>query len=213
MIQNKKLSAIFAAVGMLLAFLAVLLGICCHYAPPVLVQAPEAAAARAEALMAALAEGEFERAEAVLYGAPSLGVDREPADAVGGLLWDAFCGSIAYQFSGELYATDKGLARDVSVTTLELTSVTQNLKQRSEALLEERVATAEDVSQIYDENNDYREDFVMDVLYDAAAGSLEEDARYVTQTITLNLVYHQGQWWVMPDRALLRLISGGTVNG
>lgn len=212
MIQNKRLSAVFAAVGILLALLAVILSVCCHYAPPVLVQAPDAASARAEALMEALSEGAFDRAEAVLYGAPSLGADREPADAVGGLLWDAFCDSMEYQFSGELYATDTGLARDVTVTTLELTSVTEHLKERSEALLEKRIATAEDVSQIYDENNDYREDFVMDVLYDAAAESLEKDAQYTTKTVKLNLVYHQRQWWVMPDRALLQLISGGTVS-
>jgi len=205
----KKLSAVFAAVGILLALGTVALSLTRLDAKPVMVAAPEEAAVRAEELMAALAEGAFSEAETVLYGTPSLGVDRKTADEAGQLIWDAFADSIDYSFTGDLYATDSGLARDVAITTLDITSVTENLRARSEALLEQRVAGAEDVSQIYDENNDYREDFVMGVLYDAVSQGLQEDARYLTTDVTLNLVYHRNQWWVMPDQALLQVISGG----
>jgi hypothetical protein len=162
--------------------------------------------------MTALAEGDFAKAQTILYGNPDLGVDRQPKDEVGQLIWDTFCSSIDYAFTGELYATDKGLARDVAITTLDIASVTGTLKERSQVLLEKRVESAEDVSQIYDEKNNYREDFVMDVLYDAATESLQEDARYLTREITLNLVYQQGSWWVMPDGALIQVISGSTAG-
>jgi hypothetical protein len=52
----------------------------------------------------------------------------------------------------------------------------------------------------------------MQVLYDAASEALQEDARYVTQNVTLNLVFHQQRWWVMADQSLLRVISGGTAG-
>jgi len=162
--------------------------------------------------MIALSRGEFEEAEKMLYGNPSLGVDRQASDDVGSLIWDAFVDSIEYEFSGDFYATDTGIARNVTITTLELASVTESLRERSQVLLERRVKNAEDVSQVYDENNDYREDFVLNVLYDAAYQSLQEDARYVSQDVTLNLVFRQGKWWVMPDQPLLAAISGGTAG-
>lgn len=210
--QSNPISWLFAAAGALLAVLTVVLSLACLNADPILVTVPEDAEQRASALMIALSRGEYDEAEKMLYGNPNLGVDREAADEVGILIWDAFVSSIDYEFSGDFYATDSGIARNVSITALELASVTENLGQRSQALLERRVANAEDVSQVYDENNDYREDFVMNVLYDAAYQSLQEDARYVSREVTLNLVYRQGKWWVMPSQELLSAISGGTAG-
>lgn len=210
--QSNPISWLFAAAGALLAALTVVLSLTCLNADPILVTVPEDAEQRASALMIALSRGEYDEAEKMLYGNPNLGVDREAADEVGILIWDAFVSSIDYEFSGDFYATDSGIARNVSITALELASVTENLGQRSQALLERRVANAEDVSQVYDENNDYREDFVMNVLYDAAYQSLQEDARYVSREVTLNLVYRQGKWWVMPSQELLSAISGGTAG-
>ena len=82
----------------------------------------------------------------------------------------------------------------------------------SQSLLEQRVAEAEDVTQIYDENNDYREDFVMDVLYDAAKMALEQDGEVVELDITMDLVYGEDRWLVIPSEELLRAISGGILN-
>ena len=212
MSKYKKIAAVFALVGLLLALFTVALSLHSRNVPAVLVEASEDAANTARELMEALKQGDFSKAETLLYGTPGLGADRQPADEVGKMVWQAFTDSMDYQFAGQLYATDRGLAQDVSITTLDMASVTRNLKSRSEKLLEERVQMAEDVSQIYDENNEYREEFVMQVLYDAVSQSLQQDAQLVTKDITLNLVYHQQQWWVMPDQALLQVISGGTAG-
>lgn len=210
--RSNLLSGIFAAAGILLALIAVILSLTNLKASPVLAAVPEDAAACSDAIMSALARGDFAKAEKLLYGTPDLGVDRKASDEVGELIWDAFVDSIEYEFTGDFYATDSGIARDVTITALELASVTENMGQRSTALLERRVANAEDVSQVYDENNEYREDFVMNVLFDAVYQSLQEDARYVSQDVTLNLVYQQGKWWVMPDQEFLAVISGGTAG-
>ena len=210
--KYKGIAAVFAVAGLLLALGTVALSLHSRNTPAVLLAASEDAAGTARELMEALEQGDFSRAEAVLYGTPSLGADREPGDEVGSMIWDAFTDSIDCRFTGQLYATDRGLAQDVSITTLDIMSVTKNLKSRSEKLLEACVQMAEDVSQIYDENNEYREEFVMQVLHDAASQSLQQDAKTVTRNITLNLVYHQKQWWVMPDQALLQVISGGTAG-
>ena len=101
---------------------------------------------------------------------------------------------------------------DVSVSALDLSSVTANLKERAQKTLEKHIAEAEDPSEVYDENHDYREEFVMNALLAAAREALEQDAKTVTWNLTLNLVYENGQWWIMPEQALLKALSGGILN-
>ena len=38
--------------------------------------------------------------------------------------------------------------------------------------------------------------------------ALSEDAQTVTRDVTLGLIYQDGAWWVVPDQALLKIISG-----
>ena len=200
---------LLAAVGIAAAAAAVY--ICTQFldAKPMLLTPPDAARNEVVALMDAVAEGDYEKASQSIYGMPNLGVDREAADEVGTLIWAAFQDSIRYELRGDCHATEQGLAQNVSITCMDVTSVTVNLKERSQALLEQRVAEAENVSEIYDENNDYREDFVMAVLRDAVLDALAEDAREMTVELTVNLSYQDGKWWVIADEALLDAISGG----
>ena len=179
---------------------------------PVLLAPVEEAEAQAEALMEAVSKGDYETAGTLILGNPKLGVDRDPADAVGVMIWEAFVNSYSYEMVGDSFATDSGIAQKVKVSYLEIGSVTKNLKQRSQTLLEERVAQAEDVDEIYDENNNYKEDFVMDVLHDAVVDSLAEDAAMTGTEFTLNLVYRDGQWLVVSDSALMAAISGEIVK-
>ena len=79
----------------------------------------------------------------------------------------------------------------------------------AKALLEQRVDEAEDLDDVYDENLQYREDFVMDVLYDAAAKALKEDATTTTINLTVKMNYQNEKWWIIADRDLLDAISGG----
>lgn len=205
----KILSAAFAAIGVFAAAVAVSLSFMNMNTEPVLLTPPEEAEHQVVAVMDAVCAGDYDQVSALLLGNPSLGVDREPDDAVGALIWDAFTSSMSYELVGECYATDDGLAQNVTLTCLDITSVTANLRDRSQTLLEERVATAEDTSEIYDDSYEYKEEFVMDVLYDAAVQALEEDAQEMTVELMLNLAYRDGHWWVIADNTLLDAISGG----
>lgn len=212
MTKINKFASIFAAVGALLALGAVALSLSKLTAPPVLMAVPKEAAVVSEEVMGYLANGEYQQVEMRLYGTPDLGMNREPQEEAGQLIWQAFTQSMEYNFTSQVYATESGLARNVEVTTLDIASVTENLQERSETLLSQYVEKAKDVSQIYDENNEYREDFVMTVLRDAVKQSLAEDARYTTREITLHLIYQQDLWWVVPDASLLQVISGSTAG-
>lgn len=203
---------VFGLLAVAAAAAAILLTVRFLNTPPVLVKVPDAALAQVDAMMNAVCEGDFETASQYMYGDPDLGVDREAADPVGELIWNAFADSLSCERSGECFATDAGLAQNVVFRSLDFDSVTENLGDRAQTLLARRVEEAVDTSQIYDENNEYREDFVMEVLYDAAKAAIEEDARYTEQEITLNLTYRDGQWWIMPEQALISAISGNVAG-
>lgn len=208
-LTTKWIRAVFAVLAVVLAVTTVAVAFGSLDAAPVMLAKPEAAAAQAKAMLDAVCAGDFDAADDMLHGSPDLGAGRTPKDAVGVLLWDAFVESLDYEISGECYADSQGLALDVTITALEITSVTETLAQRSEAMLPAYVEAARDVSQVYDENNNYREDFVLGVLYDAAQAALEEDARYTTSSVTLHLTHQGGQWWIIPEQGLLKAISGG----
>ena len=177
-------------------------------APPVLLDPPRQAREQAEGLMDALCQGDFELAETMLYGSWELGLDREPADPVGKILWNAYLDSLDYRLCGELYAAETGLFQDAELLTLDLSSVTANLSRRCQQLLQQAVAEAEDVSQLYDEKNNYREELVMQILETAAGQALREDGNYITHTLSLHLCYSDGRWLVAADPALLDAIGG-----
>lgn len=202
-------AALFAAVGIFAAACAIHIGMNYTDRNPQLLTPPTVARNKVVMMMNAVCDGDFEEASQAILGNPSLGVDREAADAVGVLFWDAFEESMSFELVGDCYATGDGLAQNVILTSLDLESVTANLKERSQSLLEKRVEEAEDIEEIYDENNDYREEFVMEVLYDAAVQALEEDAVVKQVELTIQLSFHDGEWWVVADTALLDAISGG----
>lgn len=206
---KKVLSLVFALLAVALTALTIYLTLSALDAEPVLVTPPEAAVETAEAVMAAICQGDYETAAGMMYGTPELGASRAPADEVGVILWDAFQESLSYELTGDCYATDSGIAQDVTITCLDFSSVTAPLRDRAQTLLVQRVEEAEDADIIYDENGDYREAFVMEVLRDVTLDALEEDAKNQEQKLTVNLVYKRGQWWVVPDQALLSAISGG----
>lgn len=206
---SKFFSGIFGVLGAVLAVGTVVLSLRSLEADPVLLTRPEAAEKQAEALMEAVCVGNYAGAGKLMYGTPELGVDREPADEAGALIWDAFLDSIRYEFTGDCYATDSGVARDVTMEYLDVSSVTGGVKERARVLLEQRVAQAEDVEQIYDENGEYRKDFVMEVLEDAVTQALAEDGKTVSREFTMNLIWQDDQWWILPEQDLLSAISGG----
>ena len=212
----KIFAAILAAVFGLAAVAAAAMGVYISFksihADPVLLEAPEAAELQLQQMLEKICEGDFNGAGEMMQGTPNLGVDREASSEVGLLIWDAFVDSFTYEITGECYATDSGVAQDIRITCLQIGSVTATLRERSQSKLEQRVAEAENTSDVYDEENNYREDVVMAVLYEAAQDALNEDAKTVSYDVTVNLIHSDGQWWIIPEDALLEAISGGILR-
>ena len=209
---SKVFAGLFALLGAAVGVGTVLLCLHSLQQGPVLVRVPQAAVSRVDSMFRAICMDDYAAASELIYGTPDLGADREPDDEVGELIWDAYMDSLDYSLVGDCYATDTGVAQKVKLSYLDITSVTDGLQTRSRELLQQRVDQAQDVEEIYDENNDYRQDFVDAVVMDAARQALSEDARYVETELTVELVCVQGRWWILSDSALMQAISGGIVQ-
>lgn len=208
----KVLAAVFAVLALAAAAAGVILSLGNIDTEPVLAETPDELRQRAVALMDAVCAGDCEGIRAQFYGQPELGLDREPEDPVGKLFWQALMESRSYTILRDCYATDDGIAMDVVLVSLDMDSVTGNLRSRAQRLLEQRVQQATDTTEIYREGGEYREEFVMGVLEDAAREALEEDAANTQWYLTLRFVYDEGRWWIRPDGEVLAAISGGTVK-
>ena len=205
----KFFSAVLALLGTVLMVGSILLCLVSLNAEPRLMEVPDGAREQAVSMLDAICAGDYETASGLMYGQPDLGAGREPAEEEGALIWDAFVQSISYEFSGEPYATENGIAFNLRMETMDLSAVTARLEERTQAQLQKRVQTADDVAMLYDEDNNFREDVVEEALSVAVQQALSEDAATLSRELTLNLIYRDGQWWVVFDQALLEAISGG----
>ena len=211
MILKKILGILLVLVGLIVAASGVFLSLTAMNAEPVLVAEPVEATQKVEELMDAIVSSDYEKASSLIYGNPALGLDREPADQVGIMLWNAFTESQSYELKGGFTASNSGLTQQVVFTYLDMDSVTENLGARAQALLMDRIEAAENIDDIYDGNNEYREDVVMEVLEEAVAAALKQAAQTVSVELTISLVFRDGQWWIVADNALLNAISGGVL--
>lgn len=175
-------------------------------AEPVLLEVPQAARTQALDLLDALCQGDYTAVSRNLYGQPDLGMDRKPADDVGKLVFAAYARSLRYELVRDCYATPEGVALDVCITALDVNAALLQLRQQAQALLQQRVAEAEDVSQVYDENGEYLESLVKEVLRTSASQVLKEGSA-VRKQLTLECVFRDGQWWILPGDALLDIIG------
>ena len=206
--NNKASSWIFGALATALAVSALLICLTQRNAAPKLFGKAEGAEKCARGMMECISRGDYAGASAYLYGTPSLGIGDQRETPAAECVWDAFVSSMECRSRGSCYATDAGVAMDFTVSGLDIPSLTQELKQRSAAVLEARVEAAENMSQVYDSNQQYREDFIQSVLEEAAREAVAAVSP-VENAVTVQLVYEGNQWWVVPDSALMTAISGG----
>ena len=208
-----KLSRFFSGLFLYAAFGLIMLALFLIMAKPgttpTLLSPAQDAQDQVVQMMDALCQGDFSAVEHYILGNPSLGVDREPADAASALIWDAFVGSFSYELSGDCYATNTGVAQDVTLTYLDIPAVTQELAQLSEKHLTKLQQEATHTSEIYDENGNYRSDLINKVLSAAVAEALQENSSLTSSTFTLQLVQRDNQWYIISNNDLISAISGG----
>ena len=214
--MTKKLGQILMLLGLCVAVATVAVAFGNLQADPDLLGEDTVAHDRIVTMMDAFCAGDYATAQSVLQGETVLGVDRQPGDQMGQIVWEAFQNSMTYQLVGERYATNSGIAQDIIITTMDIDAVTDYVEANAKTVLDQRVndrlASAENLDEIYDEENQYREEFIMSVVYEVTRTAVVTTTATVQTKLTLNLVWEDDQWWIVPNEALLDAVSGGILG-
>lgn len=205
----KFFAGIFGSLGTLLLVGSIGLCLFSLNAPVRMTETPEDAVECSEQLAQAIAQKDYAAVEGCIYGQPDLGMEETIEDTMVFEVWNIFENNLTFSWQGECYLKDTVICRDAAVTYLEVASVTEALPTRAHALLTQRVEAATDMAELYDDGGEFREDLMTQVLYEALDQACTEDARFVTKTVTVELVHRDGQWWAVPDGTLLTALSGG----
>ena len=201
-------AVIFACIGSLLLFGSMVFFLWNRNADVRIRELPGEAVSAAEEFVRALNEGDLEAAAERMYGQPDLGVGEILQNTESALVWEAFCSSIAVELTGEWEVEQSALVRTASVTNLDVSAILGKLPEQVQLLVDQRVAAAEDLSELYDEQNELREEVVDEILREALQQMLAQDAARVSREVTLKLINRDGQWWVVPHQNLLQILSG-----
>ena len=207
--NNKKtISNILFILGLTISVFAACVAFLANDNSPQMIQKPTAALKQVGIMMDAIRAGDYDAASVVMYGSPSLGEVPTGDNLAVELIWTEFLRSIEYEISGDCYVSDSGVVVDVSIKTLNVPLVISSMENYADQLLNRQIAAAKDMSDIYDSEDNIHQDVMNKILWEAALQSLENNREYQEQTIGLNLVFEQGQWWIVPDESLQRILSG-----
>lgn len=208
-----KIARFFAVIFGILgtAVMAGAIGLCLVSldAPVRMTETPEGAVACSEQLAEAISQRDYSAVQDCIYGQPELGLSGEPAEELTRMVWELVQLNLDFSWTGECYFADTVLCRDAEVRYFDTESVTENLLIRAHELLTLRVEEATDMAQLYDEDGEFRQDLIDQVLKAALTQACLEDVKSVTAEVTVQLVNRDGQWWIIPDEALLTALSGG----
>ena len=199
---------VFACIGILLLIGSMGFFLLNRNADVRVLELPREAVSCSEDFARALNDGDLEAAAQYVYGQPDLGVDTVPENPESALLWEAFVNSISFEFPGNCYMEQNTLIRRGSITTLDISSVIGKLRESVQSLLDQRIASAQSLEEIYDAQNQFREDLVTQILDQALQQALAQDGQTVTREVTLKLVNRDDRWWVVPDQNLLQILTG-----
>ena len=169
---------------------------------------PQGAVSAGEAFAQALNEGDLEAAAQRMYGQPDLGVTGMPEDAETAAVWNAFVDSISFEYTGQWQVADQGLSRKATITTMEIASVLEKLPELAQALVNQKIASAAELTEVYDESGRFREELVESILQQALQQCISQNGQSATREVTVKFVNRDGAWWVVPDQALLHALSG-----
>ena len=201
-----------AATLFLLGFLMAALTLCtvryAMSAEPDILESPASATATAQQWLDAVCRGDDDAASALLYGTPGFGTAPDNASPAAQQLWQAYRGSLEYSFAGECYATNSGVAVDVTLHCLDIPTLLDSLENRVQTLLEQKMDSAKGSDLLFDEDGNLKTEEAEEILSDALLLALGRQMPLQEQAVTLSLVFEQGSWWVLPEADALSNLSG-----
>ena len=204
----KFFAVIFAVLGVLLLVGSMGWILVSRDAQVHVLEVPQGAVQCSEAFASALENGDLSAAAERMYGQPDLGIDGVISDAETALVWEAFLNQMEFTFTGKCYVVENGFARDATVAVMDVASVTQKLPELTQTLINQKIASAVELEEIYDEDGRFHRELADQILKEALQKALTQDVEMIRRDVTVKLVNRDGAWWVVPDQTLLQTISG-----
>lgn len=205
----RKISSIALSI---MGFLSIIAGIFAIFwglqAEPVILREPEKARQCAEGFLKAINDGRLAEAGDYLPDSSALGEVPEDADPIATLIWDTYRTQLDAELVSGLYTTADGLCMDMELTALDVGDAVEKIGSLAVKRMQERVAAASDMSELYGDDGQYHSELVDNVLQQAAMETLMCDLPTVTTIITLHLTQSGEVWKVIPDPALINALSG-----
>lgn len=205
---SKLASALFAVVGTVLLVGSIAISFVALNSPSKAIKPTQEANACAREVLDALDSGDFDGVAAYFYGTPTLGIDREPATAEGRELWDAYRSGISVAAEGNCFGEGTSVFQNAQVTHMDIQQTLSQLDRRAGALLQKKLDEQEDYFALLEEDGQIPQTLKEELKTQAFREALEEPKTVTTQ-ITFQLIEKDGQWWVLPDQAMLDILSGG----
>ena len=180
--------------------------------------APAAAEGLAEAqqtvteFFIALAAQDYLRANEMLYGVSTLGLERAPQTEDAAAVWHALEAVRNFKLYGECVAVPGGAVQQLVYTTLDLDALSQAVKAGTEAKVE-ALAASLPAEEIYDGEGGYLTSFTeraYSEALDAELAHVDDYSRLVG--LNVRLVRSGDDWLIEPDDALYGALTGGLVG-
>lgn len=162
----------------------------------------------AQEFLDTLDRGDFAGVEKCLYGSPDLGLEKAPDTESGKQLWQAYRDSVSVEYSDYCYSKGTNIYQSAKVTALDISAAMGKLNSTAAEILKSTLETAEDPNALLNEDGTIPDTLRQQALSQALTQVLSEGTT-VTREMNVRLVKQDGQWWVVPDGALLAVLSAG----
>lgn len=194
----KFFALLFALCGIVLMLGTTVLAFACLDRPVHILENPDNALRCSEELQQHLNSGDLAAAAGLMYGQPSFTAEMAPQDAYTAMVWEAFCDSISFTYTGNLYLLDAELARDGVVTVMDVAAVMDEVQAKAQALLIQQTAADGAADKTVTEQ----------VIRQVLQQVLEGDPACISRNVTIRVIRRNDGWWILPDQEFLQAITG-----
>ena len=195
MTKANKQTLLWFSAGLVFSFLTLLV-IGTGLSGKVWITGPEEIPDAVDAVMTSIQTGDWVRLEEMVSGNPELTPKVGAADSAEKMIWDAYRDSLQWSCEEPFRIHGSLITQKVSITCMDIPSITDAIS----TMLSSADSTGFDAAT------------QTEFLHTVAAHVLESELPMIRREITLTFQRNQGHWMLVPNNALLMLLSGFIVQ-
>ena len=195
MTKANKQTLLWFSAGLVFSFLTILV-VWTGLSGKVWITGPEEIPDAVDAVMTSIQTGDWVRLEEMISGNPELTPKVGAADSAEKMIWDAYRNSLQWSCEEPFRIHSSLITQKVSVTCMDIPGITDAIS----TMLSSADSTGFDAAT------------QTEFLHTVAAHVLESELPMIRREITLTYQRNQGHWMLVPNNALLKLLSGVIVH-